>query len=368
MYNKNIVFLLASLVVIASCRKNDQIPNNTQPIPVTNGFYLLNQGNMNQNNASLDYFDYASSVYARNIFKAANPNTDVLGDTGNDMAIYGSKLYVIMNGSNKLEIADAITAKRIKVVTIPNVRNITFHKNKAYVSAYGNTLNASSANGVVIEMDTATLSTTRTIEVGRQPEGLAIVGDQLYVANSGGYDAKNYERTVTVINLNSFAKIKNIDVAINLDKIKKDKENNLYVSNRGNYNNIVPKLYFIDTKQNIVKDSFNIPVSNMTIAGDSVYIIGTVYKPVTFEAVHSFNIINTKTRKAEGAGFITDGTEKNIQSPYGVAVDPLTRNIMVTDARDYQSSGNVIIYNAAGKKLQTYITGLLPLSIVFTTK
>ena len=54
------------------------------------GFFLLNEGNMGSNKATLDYFDYATGVYTRNIFAERNPGVALeLGDVGNDLGIYG---------------------------------------------------------------------------------------------------------------------------------------------------------------------------------------------------------------------------------------------------------------------------------------
>ena len=58
--------------------------------------------------------------------------------------------------------------------------------------------------------------------VGYQPEEMVIVGNKLYVANSGGYRVPNYDRTVSVIDLNTFKVIKTIDVGINLHRMELD--------------------------------------------------------------------------------------------------------------------------------------------------
>ena len=68
---------------------------------VLHGFYLLNEGNMGTNKATLDYMDFATGVYTRNIYSAANPTQPMeMGDVGNDLAIYGSKLWAVINCSN----------------------------------------------------------------------------------------------------------------------------------------------------------------------------------------------------------------------------------------------------------------------------
>ena len=62
---------------------------------------------MESNNASLDYFDCTAGVYASNIYSEANPNSiKELGDVGNDLKVYGNKVYAVINASNKVEVLD----------------------------------------------------------------------------------------------------------------------------------------------------------------------------------------------------------------------------------------------------------------------
>lgn len=96
----------AFLSLLTGCRDYDPIPtpepgqvqDPAVPQPgedgyVLHGFYLLNEGNMGTNKATLDYMDFATGVYTRNIYAAANPTQPMeMGDVGNDIAIYGSKL------------------------------------------------------------------------------------------------------------------------------------------------------------------------------------------------------------------------------------------------------------------------------------
>lgn len=117
---KNLAFLLF-VVFLTSCR-GDQYIIQKETEEVTppqqteiKGFYLLNEGNMNSNKATLDYFDYAKGTYFRNIYADTNPNVvKELGDVGNDIKIYGNKMYVVVNASNKVEVLDARTVKKNK--------------------------------------------------------------------------------------------------------------------------------------------------------------------------------------------------------------------------------------------------------------
>src|SRR5690606_30038380 len=162
---------------IQACRKDRApIPSELEeidPDPVGSqviGFYLLNEGNMNMNKASLDYMDLVKGEYRRNWYEEVNPGiTKGLGDVGNDIGIYGDKVYVVVNNSNKVEVLHAKTGKRIGQVDIINCRYIIFYKGKAYVSAYlGKVGDPGAPNGIVAEIDTASLQITHRVEVGRQ--------------------------------------------------------------------------------------------------------------------------------------------------------------------------------------------------------
>ena len=229
---KRILFFInRRLHFLTSCRGDyPVIPPTETPINDTlksttiAGFYLLNEGNMGSNKATLDYYDYTTRVYTKNIFAATNPNVVAeLGDVGNDLKIYGNKLYAVINCSNLVEIMDARTAKHLGMVEIANCRYIAFSGDKAYVSSYAGPVQLNPNRdqiGYIAEIDTATFQITRTVTVGYQPEELAVVNGKLYVANSGGYRYPNYDKTVSVIDLATFTEIKQIPVAINLHRLK----------------------------------------------------------------------------------------------------------------------------------------------------
>jgi len=369
-----LIATLFCLTGIQSCRKEQQPldeekediapPDSTAAVK---GFYLLNEGNMNANKASLDYMDLKTGMYRRNIYSAVNPEvTKGLGDVGNDIAVYGSKLYVVVNVSNKVEVLDVKTTRRIAQIDILNCRYITFHEGKAYVSAYlGSVGDPGAANGIVAEIDTAKLDVIRRIEVGRQPEEIAIVNGRLYVANSGGYSPPHYERTVSVIDLLSFREIKKIDVAINLHHIKADKYGDLYVTSRGDYYETPSRLFVIDTKTDQVKKAFNIPVSSIAIHDDLAYIYSTEWSFVQGGNIISYNMLNVKDEVVLNRSFITDGTEKQIAIPYGLKINPSTGDVYVTDARDYLSPGVLHCYSSAGLLKWSVQTGDIPAHIAF---
>ncbi|MGG6546805.1 UNVERIFIED_CONTAM: YncE family protein, partial [Prevotella sp. 15_C9] len=72
--------------------------------------------------------------------------------------------------------------------------------------------------------------------------------------------------------------------------------------------------------------------SNMAFYGDSLYYNATEWNNYTQKNTINYGIINIKTNKVVSKNFITDGSEKDITIPYGIAIHPETGVIFVTDA------------------------------------
>ena len=90
---------------------------------------------MGSNKCTLDFVDFDNGYYVRNLYAEKNPNVvKELGDVGNDVQIYGSKMYAVINCSHKVEVLDARSCQRLGQVDIPNCRYIAFDKGFAYVS------------------------------------------------------------------------------------------------------------------------------------------------------------------------------------------------------------------------------------------
>lgn len=368
-------FLLA---LFSSCRKDvelllsDVTTVDAGASANYSGFYLLNEGNMGSNKSTLDFFDFATGSYQRNIYAEKNPSVPKeLGDVGNDLQIYGNRLYAVINASNKVEVMNARTAKRIGQINIPNCRYITFHQQYAYVTSYAGPIEINpdyTQRGFVAKIDTATLQIVDRCVIGFQPDGLAIANGKIYVANSGGYmgvgNLEKYEKTVSVIDIATFKEEKRIDVDYNLHRVKADKRGNIWVSSRGNHSDYPSRLFVIDSQKQAVTDTLQIPVSNFWLDGDSLY----VYSAEKYSNEISFALVNTKTKQIITRQLITDGTEKNFEMPYGIMVHPDTKDIYITDAGDYVNPGFLYCFSPEGKKKWSVKTGDIPAHFALLSK
>lgn len=335
------------------------------------GFYLLNEGKMGSNMATIDYMDFKTGVYNRNIYASANPEVvKELGDVGNDIKIYGNKLYAVINVSNFIEVMDVKTAKHLGTIPLENGRYITFANGKAYATSYAGpvTLDPKAPLGKVVEIDTINLSVTRQVTVGYQPDELEVVGNNLYVANSGGYRVPDYDKTISVIDLSTFKETKKIDVEVNLHRIKKDSEGDLYVTSRGNYKDISSNLFVIDSKTHQIKKKFDIPVSNFTIDDDKLYYYSNEFSYTTFEYTKSYGVIDTKTEQVINKTLVNDPVINTIETPYGIAINPKTKDIFITDVGNYVSMGYVYCFDKNGVFKWKTAGGNIPAHFAFVYK
>ena len=275
--------------------------------------YFLNSGNMGNNNATLTMYDPETGESDPDYFMTQNGRG--LGDTAQDIIVYGEKMYIAVYGESTIEVTD-LRAKSIKQIrTEGQPRYMVADGGKVYVTYY---------NGYVARLDTASLEVEATVPVGRNPEQLAIANNKIYVANSGGMDASTsvgYDKTVSVIDIPSFAETKKLDVVLNPGRVQVDDQGYVYVVSIGNYGDIPNTLQRIDSRTDEVSVLEACP--NAT---EMAYLDGVLY---TYSA----------------AGI----------------------NIYVAES-DYTNNGDVYGFGTDGKLLITTEAGLNPMKVVLAQK
>ena len=336
-------------VLLTSCRK-DEVIYPTIPTDVTDevqqgGLYVLCEGNMGSNKARLDYMNLETGTYYSNWYGAQNPKqVKELGDVGNDIAVYGNKLYAVINCSHKVEIMD-LQARRIGQVDIPNCRYLAFHGDKAYVSAYVGSLADPDLLGSVFEIDTATLQITREVKVGHQPDELCVVDDKLYVVNSGGYLTNRYDSTISVIDLATFTEIKKLPVGLNPTRVRVDEQKHLWICCQGNYKDIQPQVVVHDLN-NVIK-RIPTPCANISIYGETAYVIDNETKTVKTISTENYSLSP-----------FTFHLSPSFENPYGLLA---TKDALyITDAKNYVSSGVLHCYSYDGQERWQALTGDIP--------
>ena len=118
-------------------------------------------------------------------------------------------------------------------------------------------------------------------------------------------------------------------------------------------------------KQRLVGE-YDIPVSQMCLCGDSLYIVSSQWSNISQQTVTSYALFDVKEKQLRTDRFITDGTDSKINRPYSVFVNPISKEIFVSDAKNYVSPGTLYCFDQSGKLSWSVRTGDIPAHIVFT--
>ena len=344
--NLSCIYLLI-ILLFAACDDMKDLPTPVD-LPSTPGetgkMYVLCEGLFNMNNSKLSLLNFNNHTLNTDFFLYINNRS--LGDTGNDLKVYGSKLWIVVDVSSQVEVLDlksGISLKRIPFFNADNVarqpRYITFSENKAFVCSF---------DGTVERIDTSTLSIEAVTRVGRNPDGIAVANAKIYVSNSGGLDASSggvYDNTVSVIDINTFAETKKITVGVNPFKLEADSQGDVYTVVRGNNADVKGSFCRINSQTDQVAQTYNLPVIDFCIKNDTAYLYNFDY----INDSYWVKTFDCKTEQLISENFISDGTR--LERPFGIYTHPTNGNVYLTDARNYTTKGDLLCFNRKGKLL-----------------
>lgn len=367
-------FVLTAVVILTGSCMNSKPPVGVLPEPGELGrLYILNEGVMGMGNSSIDFYDFADGTYVTDAFPAANPDVPFgLGDTGNDLAVYGGKLWAVMNGSDLVEVMDALTIEHIRAIDVPACRDIAFSGRYAYVTSWaGNVSDDGDRTGMVYRIDINSLSIAGTVEVGYQPEDIAALDGKIYVANSGGM-TDGYDNRLSIIDEESFSLERTVEIAANICDIAPDAYGRLWISSSGDYYSVHSGIYVYDTVSgtvlkpesgaNILPEWINdIRVSSMYSTGSHLWVLGNEneWDYTAGAGKYCLYTIDCQALTMTRTELSRTGAE-SIYNPYGIWVSPDEKTIAITDAASYTEPGYILFLDANLNFVSSFQTGFLP--------
>ncbi len=344
-----VFFVSAMALFFTGCKGNDE--PEPEPVVPSEYLYVLNNGRYGSNNASLTLYDVEKGVATQGIFEKQNGRR--LGDTGQDILVYGSKMYIAMFGESTVEVTD-LEAKSIKQIkTEGQPRFFTAYGGKVYVTYF---------NGFVARIDTISLTVEAKTAVGRNPEQIAAANGKLYVANSGGLDFNTevgYDKTVSVVDIATFAETRKIVVAVNPSDVLFDKNSHIYVVSNGNYMDIPNVLQKINVNTSDVTVVTAIHATYMASVGTKLYAIHSQYDS-DWNQVITFYAYDMASNAVLSNNFI--GSRK-VDFPYKVSTDEESGEVYITSS-DWINDGDVYIFDKSLQFVGKFEAGLTPMKVV----
>ncbi len=312
------------------------------------GIFVLNEGNMGSNSASVSFID-ANNQVTNNVFGTANGNSP-LGDVGQSMSFYNDKGFVILNYSNAIKVVNSKTFAAIASIEtgLVNPRYMAVYQNKGYVTCWGDGTVTTDDYLAVINLDSYVIE--NTIPMPEGVEHIQAINDKLYVANQGGY---GYGTTVSVVNINT-QNVSNITVG-DLPNSMVVKDDFLYVLCGG-----LPFWSGSETSGKLVKISLTddtivseLPFVNnqhpghLQLENDNLYYTmgADIYKMTTSDV------------SLPSTAFITTPVTDEL-GIYGL--DIIGDKIYVADANGYAANGYAHIYATDGAFVATKTVGNIP--------
>lgn len=339
--------VLSATTIFVSCNKNDD--DEKPEVKTVKRVFILNEGKMNSNNASLDvYYPDGKNAYQSKVFAAANGQG--LGDTGQDLLAYGNRLYVSVSGSNylaKLDQKGKIVEQYSFTETDGSPRYLAAKDGFIYVSTWGNK---------VMKFDTAAIVAPKgSVEVGLNPEGIAVKGDYLIVCNSTEYPIN--DSTISVIDLTTFSLKKNVETQFsNFQKVVVVGDSVYITYYTPSYS--IEMLNF-DVESGVVRPSGS--ASNMVSYDGKLYCANaaTVYDADWNATINTnFFVRDVKTGKDSEILDLTSTPELKTATTYLFEIDPDNGDFYV-GAADYVTNGTIYRFDKTGKFITKFETSSL---------
>ena len=323
------ILLLAALVLpaLASCKKEEQGAggNEDTPFAFTGQYLVLNNGKWGNNDASLGCWEDQSKTYYPGVFYGVNKQH--LGDLGQDMIVYGSKVYIAVSGSKKIFVTD----KALNLLQTINPDNCQ----PRHLEAYNGKVYATLYEGYLAEIDTTSYA-LRKMEVGDSPEGFAITGGRAYVACSGGMSYPNYGDKMVAVNLGSFTIELYITVNLNPQSVWAA-NGKVYILSWGNYADVPAKLQVYEYPS--VTDTGYSGVYAGALYGDVLYLLCDTSNPDGAQVCR----LSTSTGNDLGVFF-----PSGIQGAYSLSV---TKDYLWLGISDYVKPGTMQVWTREGQEL-----------------
>lgn len=333
---------------------------------------VVNEGNWQSDNGRLSYFE-DGKIVSNEWFREKNGYK--IGDTPNDIIQINDDLIALsINWSNIIQYIRPDGTAVAATEDVPNNRKLCSDGKYVYISSYGheclvNGQMETFERGYVAKVDLSTFKVIKAVEVGYEPEGIALYKGHLFVANTGGYafnEPHEYEHTVDVIDAESMKIVRSVETeTINLYGKMSQVGQYLCINSPGDYYDVQGATLIFDCQAVLdgkadadcfVKleyaATYNCPTPDgkfLAIGSRfSYYTNEYTFNYVTIDPAEVMEYNGTSGVYDELPGTVLEDLKK-MEMPYGIYVNPYTGYIYATDAGNFAAAGALLQWTPEGK-------------------
>ena len=338
------------LLVFGGCMKDNSWVTTHRDINLlSKGLFIINEGNFMYGNSTLSFYDPLTRKVQNDLFYSVNSLP--LGDVAQSMIIHDKLGYIVINNSGKIYVIDPSTGKYVgKITGLTSPRYIHFLNNgKAYITdLYAGKITIINPGSDQITGSIRTPGHAST-------EQMVQWNDLLFVS------CWSFDNTVLVIDTRTDQVVDSIKTGKQPAGLVLDKFNKIWTLCDGGWSKNggaarAPILQRIDPSTRSIDKNFSLSSdaapSRLAIngTGDSLLFINNgVWK------------IGVTQSLLSDRPFLVTGNHLY----YSLAIDPVSSEIYLSDAIDYQQRGIIYRYSTIGAKIDSFKTGIIPGSFCF---
>jgi hypothetical protein len=356
---KALLIAAITLPIVAGCIKDNDNPVVTD---YSYGIYIVNEGRYGSSSGAISYFNPDANAITNGIFESANDRP--LGDVVQSFTVVGDTTgYIVVNGSGKVEIV-RLRDFKTSAAPIP----VVYPRYFLQVSGNKGYLTAGSMQGWVYMINLHTRAISDSVSVGYGPETMVRYQNQVFVANSGGWDV---DSTLSVLDINT----DQVNSVIHVGKVPVDmcldSDNKLWVYCKGyaKYNTEPP--YDLLSQTDAVIQQID-PGTGRILWQHSVGKAGdyTATPPKMAVSKQGDHIFYLRPNGVYDIPTHNPAVPANVLIPggfYGIEVNPADGYIYVFEA-NFNGNGFLKIYDTSGNPFAQGIVGIAPNGAAFNLK
>lgn len=351
---KQLWFVAIALFTFTACSSDDDDNGNGNGNGAEEGLsgvFVVNEGPFNQGSGSLSLYDPKTKNVTQGLFESTNQTP--IGNIFQSMTATQDHFILVANNSGLVRITD-------EKLTLTNTIDDLVSPRYAIQSGPSVVAISDWSSNAVHFYDENDWSELGSVSTNTGPDRMLLdpSNGNLWVVNSGGFST---DSTVTRINAASRTAIADVSTAGRPNSLVRDVNGDIWVLcggtkdfNDPNNNEQGALIRFSpegNEQQRLVFSDASASPSNLNVSPDGENLYWT-----SPGGIFSMSITNNELPTSPQA----------TGSFYGLGVDPSTGEVYASDAKDFASNGEVVVYSAEiATKLHTFEAGIIPANFTF---